>query len=255
MPSKGRARPVKLPSSRSSKIHFSKEDIFIREFKPLWEEYLTFGGYPAVVCENNQETKRVLLENIISTYIDRDIIGPLNEESISELQDLTRILAAQTGTLLNYQQLSSDTNLYYRKVKHFLSVLEETFLVKGIRPLHGNLTTELKKNPKTYFLDPGLRNSLVGNFAPLEHRPDRGELAESGTLANVLYNFNGEVLFWRTTGGAEVDFILRCGQKIFPVEVKYQSMTRAQTSRSLHSFIKAYAPLWYFAPLHPHNTS
>lgn len=252
-----------------------KEDIFLEEFVPHWKKYLTFGGYPAIVCEPDEELKRTLLENLIDTYVERDIVRLLGEESITEFRNLTRILASQTGQLLNYQQLASDTTLYFRKVKHFLSVLEETFLIEELRPFHGNLATELRKNPKVYFLDSGLRNSLVDNFAGLDFRADRGELVESAVLANIIYRMKSkaEVLFWRTTGGAEVDFIIRKGTNLAPVEVKYQSMNSSKVSRSLHSYIENYkpqsvlvltkdfwgtksvgktqilfAPVWYFAP-------
>jgi len=221
-----------------------KEDIFLQEFAPHWGEYTAFGGYPAVVTEPQKELKQTLLNNLSNTYIERDIISLLGEESITEFRYLTRLLAIQTGQLLNYQQLANDTSLYYRKVKHFLSVLQETFLIKQLLPLHGNLSTELRRNPKIYFLDSGLRNSLVNNFAEVDDRTDKGALVESVALANVLYNLrpNAEILYWRTSGGAEVDFIVREGAKLFPIEVKYRTMTQPTVSRSLCSFIKAYKP-------------
>ncbi len=252
-----------------------KEDIFLSELMPFWEEYVSFGGYPAVVTEPEKELKQTLLVNLINTYIERDIIELLGEESVTEFRFLTRLLAAQTGQLLNYQQLSNDTTLYYRKVKHFLSVLQETFLIKQLLPLHGNLSTELKKNPKIYFLDSGLRNALVDNFAGLDYRTDKGALVESVVLSNIVYAMKSEaeVLFWRTTGGAEVDFVIRKGTKLFPVEAKYQTMNKPKVSRSLYGYIENYqpksvliltkdfwgektvnktkilfAPVWYFTP-------
>jgi predicted AAA+ superfamily ATPase len=39
-------------------------DIFYREFTPLLNEFLMFGGYPAVVTAPDAETKRIILKNI-----------------------------------------------------------------------------------------------------------------------------------------------------------------------------------------------
>ena len=228
----------------TSVVEVKKEDIFLQEFVPHWEEYTAFGGYPAIVTEPRKELKQTLLSNLVNTYIERDIISLLGEESITEFRYLTRLLAAQTGQLLNYQQLANDTSLYYRKVKHFLSVLQETFLIRQLLPFHENVSTELRRNPKVYFLDSGLRNALVNNFAGVDYRADKGTLVESVALANILYalKLNTEVLYWRTTGGAEVDFIIRKGAELFPIEIKYRTMTQSRVSRSLCSYINAYKP-------------
>lgn len=220
------------------------EDVFLADFFPLFSEYITFGGYPAIVTEDNIKLKQTLLQNLIETYVDRDIIGLLKEESITEFRNLIRILAAQNGRLVNYQQLSSDSRLYYRKIKHFLSVLEETFLLEKLLPFSGNLTSELKKNPKIYFLDSGLRNALVSNFSQFDFRADRGELVEGFVLANMVYSLKQEAdfLFWRTLAGAEVDFIIRKTPKIFPLEVKFQSLKKPMLGRSIYSFLKTYEP-------------
>lgn len=217
---------------------------FLKELNKYWKRYAIFGGYPAVVTAESKETKKDLLRGLANTYIERDVIGLLGERSIKEFRDLVRIVASQSGGLVNYQDLATDSNLYYKKVKHFLSVLEETFLIKEVLPFHKNLTTELKKNPKIYFLDSGLRNLLVDNFSDLEFRSDKGRIAEGIVLSNLEYAFKakGEVLFWRTTGGAELDFLLRRGAKLYPIEVKYRSMKKPKTTRALYSFVKTYNP-------------
>lgn len=219
-------------------------DPYLEELNTIWTDHITYGGYPAVVSEQDDELKKVLLENLVDTYIDRDIVGLLQEERIREFRQMVRILASQSGQLLNYQQISNDTGLTYRKVKHFLSVLEETYIAGLIHPLHGNLTTELKKNPCSYILDQGLRNSLIQSFAPVETRPDKGQLVEGSVYSNIYTDIhhNGEILFWRTTGGAEVDFVIRQGQSIYPVEVKYQSRTSTTLNRGIFSFIDSYQP-------------
>ncbi len=233
---------VKGEKKQASLSDFTEYNQDLLDF---WREYLTYGGYPAVITEPRKEMKKDLLEGLVSTYIDRDIIRLLKVESIEEFRNLIRITASQTGQLVNYNQLADDSRLYYRKVKHFLSILEETYLLKLLRPYHRNLTTELKKNPKIYFLDCGLRNYLINNFSQLDYRQDKGELAESGVLSAFTYSLpeNTKLNFWRTAGGAEVDFILNFSeQKIFPVEVKYQNLNRPKTTKAIISFIKSYSP-------------
>lgn len=219
-----------------------------QDFRELWIEYVTYGGYPAVVTEDKTDLKEKILEEMVETYIEKDILRLLDEEGVKKFRDMTRVLASQSGQLLNYNQLADDTETNFRKVKHFLSILEETFVVKRLHPLKSKLTTELKKNPKSYITDSGLRNSLVGNFATLKYRSDKGELAETSVLSDILAQKKSrtELLYWRTTGGAEVDFILRQGENIIPIEVKYKKMKNTKISKSMHSYIDAYQPDIFF---------
>ncbi|MEK7634255.1 MAG: ATP-binding protein [Patescibacteria group bacterium] len=217
---------------------------FIKDFKKLFEEYVTFGGYPEVVKTTDLEIKKEVIKNIINTYLEKDIVGLLQIGDFLKFKSLAVMLAAQIGNLINYQQLTNDSGIHFNRLKNYLSNLEETYIIKILPPYYKNLTTELKKNPKIYFFDSGLRNYLVGNFSPLDNRSDKGQLVEMAGLTNLLFSFtdNLNYRFWRTTGGAELDFVLKQGEIIYPIEVKYSSFKRPQISRSFLSFINTYRP-------------
>ncbi|MEM3607150.1 MAG: DUF4143 domain-containing protein [Candidatus Bathyarchaeia archaeon] len=101
--------------------------------------------------------------------------------------------------------------------------------------------TELRKAPKLYFFDLGLRNYVIDNFNSLEKRTDAEALIENFVFLNLKNNFQEALInYWRTIAGAEVDFIVRIKDEIIPVEVKYQSFKFPKISRSLRSFIKSY---------------
>ncbi len=225
----------------------SKDDPYEKEMRKNWEEYCLYGGYPAVVAEKDINLKKDLLYALIDNYINKDIVGLLNKEDIEKFRNLTQIVAGQTAQILSYNQLSGDTGVYFEKVKHFLSVLEETFLIKRIYPYYSNLTTELKKTPKCYFFDSGLRNAVISSYGDLKIRPDKGEVVESVVLVNIIAFLKREerVSFWRTTGGAEVDFVVRKGKELFPIEVKYKK-GKSSVSRSSYNFIENYKPSKFF---------
>jgi len=127
--------------------------------------------------------------------------------------------------MIKYNELSSEISLYDKKVKEILSILEETYVIKLIRPFHKNLTTELKKNPKIYFIDTGLRNAITGRF---EFSNDEyGKLLEN----YLLNKFKDEKInYWRTTAKAEVDFIIN---ETIPIESKITP----KITRSFRSYI------------------
>ena len=95
-----------------------------------------------------------------------------------------------------------------------------------------------------FFLDLGFRNSLVENFNGLDKRPEAGAIVENAVFIklNELCRGVDRVNFWRTKAGAEVDFVVRAGDEIIPVEVKYSEFSREKVSRSLMSFIDSFRP-------------
>jgi len=218
-----------------------KEDIFAKDFMRCVEDFVIFGGYPEVIKAKDTETKRMILKNIYDTYITKDIIELLKVKDISGFRAVVSLLANQIGNLLNLHTLATDSGSYFRQMKQYLSILEETFIIRNLKPYFKNKTTELKKNPKIYFVDTGLRNWTINNFNKFGLRADMGSLVENIALSS-LYQKKEEIRYWRTLGQAEVDFILRCPDKIIPVEVKYSPLKSPEISRSLKNFISAYSP-------------
>ena len=219
-----------------------KEDIFLNDFVKYFEEFMLFGGYPEVIKSADLETKNIILKNIYDTYITKDIIELLRIKDIFGFRKVVNFLAGQIGNLLNYNSLANDSDTYFRQIKHYLSVLEETFLIRRLRPYFKNKTTELKKNPKLYFVDTGLRNYIMNNFNGFAIRNDVGSLVENVVLSAFHERWSDDLRYWRTLGQAEVDFILNLKGQIVPVEVKYSIFQTPKITRSLKNFIHAYKP-------------
>ena len=221
----------------------TEKDIFQKEFTPLLNEFLTFGGYPAVIKAEDLETKKAILKNIYDTYISKDIIEFLKISDPLKYRCITRTLAVLTGKLINYNELSSTCQSYYKETKQTIATLAETYIIQLVQPFHRNPITELKKNPKVYFLDTGLRNYIINNFNPLEKRTDAGAIMENHVFLCLRNSFPDKTInYWRTTAKAEVDFILRLDDELIPIEAKYQAFQKPKISRSLRSFIKTYKP-------------
>jgi len=218
------------------------DDIFREDFKKLFEEYSIWGGYPAVIAASDTETKRIILKNIYNTYITEDITELLKITNHSVFKRLVAVLAAQNGNLLNYNNLATDIQSYFKEIKHYLSILEQTYIISLLTPYSTNRISELKKSPKVYFIDAGLRNYILDNFNSLESRSDAGALVENAAFSFLKFDVNDSrrICFWRTLAGAEVDFIAADEKKIIPIEVKYANFKSAQLSRSFRSFLEKY---------------
>lgn len=191
-------------------------DIFLKYF----EEYTLFGGYPRVVLAADEEEKKEVLKNIYNTYFlreVRDILGLIDDY---KLEKLIKALALQIGNLIGYKELGQLSEYPYSTLKKYLNFLEKTFICSLIRPYYRNKRTEIVKNPKVYFFDTGLRNTVVGDFRKLSDRPDSGFLLENALFQQAIkegYSVN----FWRDKRKHEIDFILnKEDQKEIAVEVK-----------------------------------
>lgn len=217
------------------------QDVILKEFTPFFDQYLIYGGYPAVIKAEDYETKRMILKNIYDTYISKDIVEFLKVTDALKYRHVVRALAALVGNLVNYNEVCSTCQTYYKELKRILSILSETYIVALVQPFYKNPITELKKAPKMYFLDLGLRNYVINNFNTLEQRTDSGALVENFVFLSLRNNFQEAMInYWRTIAKAEVDFVLRIKDEVIPVEVKYQTFRAPKVSRGLRSFIKTY---------------
>lgn len=219
-----------------------EEDIFGSDFERYFEEYSLFGGYPEVIKTDDIETKRLILKNIYDTYVSKDIIELLKIMDISKFRTILELLANQIGCLINYNSLTTDSQSYFNQIKHYLSVLEETFIIGLLRPFFTNKTTELKKNPKAYFIDLGLRNYLLNNFNEFSLRPDKGGIVENIVFTQLKMKEFNPLKYWRTLSKAEVDFIIEIGGELVPIEVKYSYFKAPQITRGFRNFILQYQP-------------
>ncbi len=208
----------------------------------LLEEYLNFGGYPRIVIESVLAEKRKLINEIYQSYIERDISYLLKIHKTEAFSSLVKLLAIQTGRLVNYTELSSTLGLSVKTVKEYLWFLEKTFIIRKVSPFFKNVRKEITKSPVYYFYDLGLRNFALGIF---------GTLTETGfVFQNFVYSLlkdqtgssSSKICFWRSKDKAEVDFVVDSVKTIVPIEVKYKKMTVPEISKSLRSFIEKYKP-------------
>jgi predicted AAA+ superfamily ATPase len=222
----------------SSDFEIKKDvDIYINDLLKYLNEYIKFGGYPAIVTAESEKEKIFLLKNLVNTYLDKDVVSFLNIRDTIKFRRLITALASLNGSLINITQLANEINSYFKEIIDLLDILEQTYIIRRIRPFHKNLVTELKKENKIYFVDTGLRNYLINNFNDIEIRNDSGTLIENFIL-NELYQY-GKINFWRTKNKAEVDFIFE-GKEIIPTEVKFLNIKRDILTRSLYYFIRNY---------------
>jgi predicted AAA+ superfamily ATPase len=189
-----------------------------------WEAYMLYGGYPAVITEPDNQEKIERLAEIRDSYLKRDVLeaGIQNETTFYYL---FRILAGQSGNLLNINELSATLRVKHETVTNYMAVLQRCFHIALVRPFYRNLRKELTKMPKVYLLDTGMQNSLLNSFQPFTFRVDKGMIWETLYYKLLCEKYGtDDILFWRTADGNEVDFVMPYMEKPYAVEIKYDQV-------------------------------
>ncbi|MHA7131584.1 ATP-binding protein [Algoriphagus namhaensis] len=193
----------------------------IAQLRLEWESFSIFGGYPRVVTETDIGEKREILKELRDSFVKRDILEAGVQNEIVFYQ-LFRILAEQSGQLVNLNELSNTLRVRSETIQNYLRILQVCFHITLVRPFFSNLRKELIKMPKAYFLDSGLRNSILNNFQPIHLRGDKGELWEQVFFRHLADQVAlDEIRFWRTVDGREVDFVLPLTHPPQAYETKY----------------------------------
>lgn len=209
-------------------------------------EYMNFGGYPKVLLEERIKDKRATIDEIYTSYIDRDIAGFLHIDKIESYEMMIKLLASQIGGLVNHQEIANTLSIAAPTLKNYLWYAEKTFFVKKITPFFRNVKKELTKTPVYFFNDIGMRNFTSGLFGHISEMHEHGMLFQNfifSIITNQLKGTSAKLHFWRTTDKAEVDFVVKHGSQLIPIEVKYQRFKSPDVAPSLRSFIDNYQPV------------
>ncbi len=213
-----------------SKYKYSKyslNDIYnvwfdISDIKYHFLEYIKYSSYPEVIITKDIKKKEAILNNIISTYISKDIAFFMKIENINAFNNLLKILSNQVWNLLNKSEISNTLNLDDRKLNYYLDILEWTYVIDLVKPYYTNIRKEISKMPKVYF-----QNIWVVNYFNNKNISNI-DILDGSFIENVVYNFLSDITwnkeniyYYRTISKSEIDFVVKTEKWFIPIEVKY----------------------------------
>jgi len=205
------------------------------------ETYLQYGGLPRLTQTDSPHRKHKILDELLSSYILKDIKALIKEENIRAFNHLLYLLAQNQGSTISMTNLANQVNMSVKAISRYLDILEETYVNYRIYSYSNNLGNELKKSCKCYLYDVGIRNALLKDFSKIHERKDKGIIYESFVFLSLLPHLepNMDIKFWRTKDGDEVDFIFLKDRQPTPIEVK-SALTKAAVPKGLKRFILRY---------------
>ncbi|MBI5197852.1 MAG: ATP-binding protein [Nitrospirae bacterium] len=203
------------------------ETLRLKTKKPLFtlEKLLYSGFYPPI--HDRKLEPRDWLSAYYRTYVERDVRDIANIGDLDTFQRFVRLCAGRTGQLLNLSSLAADCGISHTTARHWISILQASFIIHLLPPHHANFSKRIIKTPKLYFLDTGLLCYLLRIRKPEEIADHgmKGALFETFVVAELYKSFvhTGEIpplYFWRDRTGHEVDVVVDTGKKLIPIEIK-----------------------------------
>jgi hypothetical protein len=217
------------------------------------------GGYPLAHYRTGAPWEQVadqLNETVIRRVIQHDLrMGERGRKrDPSLLEELFRLCcryAGQTPTILTLAREAQrvlQANVGAQRINAYLRFLGDTLLLRLIAPLEIRLKRK-HGSPKLCLVDHGLRASWLQEQIPLDPKKLREEPALTTVAGHIAESVTGAALstipgldlahFPERHGEPEVDFILRIGTKMIPLEVKYQArIDPMRDTEGLRSFIE-----------------
>jgi len=183
------------------------------------------GGFPESYLSDTDALGMHWLENLIRTYLERDVPQMGFRVPANRLRRLWTMLAHLQGETVNFSSLAVNLEVDSKTVSHYLDILVDLLLVRRLEPWYANVKKRLVKSPRFYIRDSGILHRLLGiaDYEALLSNPVVGKSWEGFAIENILSLLPGgaEAYFYRTAAGAEIDLLLSLSNKeLWAIEIK-----------------------------------
>lgn len=205
-----------------------------------WEAECRRGGLPVPALELDEPgARRLWYDGYVRTYLERDLQDLSQVASLPDFRRLLQATALRIGNPQSQADLARDVGLPPSTAQRYLGLMEASHQLLRVPPYSVNRTKRLVKSPKLYWSDVGLALHLSGEEMP------RGCHLENLVLLDLLAwqdtrSRRPELLYWRTSKGAEVDFVIESERGVLPIEVKSSARIRTKDLRHLRVFMGEY---------------
>jgi predicted AAA+ superfamily ATPase len=202
------------------------------------EDALKFGTLPAVASETDERAKIDILEAYVENYIGQEIRA---EAAAKRLDSFTRFLvtaALANAQVTNVASIARDAAVARPTVNGYFDILIDTLIGTWLPAWRPRAKVKELAHPKFFFFDAGVARAVANRLREPVESAERGHLFETYVLHELRAWMNqasvgGELTYWRTPSGTEVDFVWSRAQRSVGIEVKSTTRWKSEYSRAL----------------------
>jgi len=224
--------------------------VAVRQFFPLTlaelghplplNDLLRCGMLPSVRAESAQAVD--ILDAYVSTYLREEIQQEALTKDFGAFSRFLEVAAISNGQVVNVASTARDAGVTRMTVARYYQVLVDTLIGFWLPAWQSKARIKEVRHPKFYLFDPGVARALLGRIREPLEAAERGALLETLVLhelraAMSMHNAGGDLSYWRTPAGVEVDFIWRRGRRAVGIEVKASARWRREDTAVLRQLM------------------
>ena len=217
-------------------INLSEKDVYSPEKKvsmlKAFREYLTLGGLPEYLRNNDIDYVRTVYENILY----KDIITRYSIRREKILKELVNLLATSTSSRFTYNSLKNTLGLSNAiTVKEYISYLCNSYLFFELLQFSYSVRRQLGSPRKIYLVD-----SAFGDICGLQFSPNKGRILENAVFIELQRK--GKNIYYFSDDG-ECDFVIKSGTKITEAVQVCYALDDSNRDREINGLVKAMTAL------------
>lgn len=193
-------------------------------YQKIWR-----GSYPEVNTNTDTDWE-TFYKSYLRTYIERDIKDLNAVKNEMDFIKFLKVLAARTGQMLDYTDISKEVGVSSPTIKSWVSILVSSNIVYLLQPYFSNINKRIVKTPKIYFMDTGLCSYLTNwdNSQVLESGAMSGAIFETYVVSEIIKSYahnikEPNIYYYRDKDKREIDVIIERNGKLYPIEIKKSS--------------------------------
>jgi predicted AAA+ superfamily ATPase len=206
------------------------------------DDVLRFGLLPQIHGDLDYAVDT--LDAYVSNYLREEIQQEALVKRLDSFARFLKIAALMNGQIVNVAGIARDAAVARPTVQGYFDTLIDTLVGYWLPAWQARAKVKEVSSPKFYLFDPGVARALAGRLREPLEGSERGFLLETWVLhelrAAMAYgNTGGDLRYWRTPSGSEVDFVWTRGRRSVGIEVKASSTWRSEYGTVLKSLIFA----------------
>ena len=212
--------------------------------EPAADDLLRFGGLPLVRSERAGAARIDLLEAYVETYLTQEIRAEAVVRSLESFTRFLEVAALANAQVTSVASLARDAAVARPTVQGYFDELVDTLLGAWLPAWRPRAKVKEARHPKFYLFDTGVARALARRLREPIESAERGALLETLVFhelrACIAYSgCGGELSYYRTASGSEVDFVWVRGRRAIGIEVKATPRWRPEYGRALAELHRA----------------
>ena len=238
----GRVEFVDLPGLRAPELP-------AQESRRLWVR----GGFPRSFLAASTDDSMMWRNGFIRTFLERDIAQFGFRIPSPAMRRFWTMLAHYHGQTWNGAKIARAMDVSGKTARTYLDILSGTYMVRQLQPWFVNVGKRQVKSPKVYLRDSGLLHSLlnISDWDGLLAHPTVGASWEGFVLEQIIYTlqlYGGDVYFWATHNGAELDVLFFRNGRSYGIEIKFKEAPKVTKSMNIAIETLGLTHLWVVYP-------